>query len=145
MNTPAHFLSLFSAIMHLIIGLSGLFNIGPRFLPPSWVQLYSIIPGTEWAYPTAYVLTGIVAVIGVKRPSALRWSCCMSAMLFFVWGLLGIYSISQGTGGNIQGSAANLYIAGAALVLAYYVRVGTRSDRIDKKAEKLREIGVHDN
>lgn len=136
MNSPSHWLSLYSAIMHLTMGVAGLLHIG---LPPSWAQLYALIPGSEWAYPVGYVLTGLVAALGIRRPGALRWSCCMSAGLFAVWGTLGIVSMSRGTGGNLQGAAANFYIAGAALVLAYYSSVGTRSDRIDQQVEKLKE------
>lgn len=137
MNSPAHWLSLYSAIMHLTMGLAGLFNID---LPPSWVQLYKLIPGSEWVYPGAYILTGVIAVVGIQQPSALRWACCMSAILFLIWGSLGIYSMLNGTGGNIQGSAANFYIAGAALVLSYYVSVGVKGNRIEQQISNIKEM-----
>lgn len=123
-------------MMHLTMGVAGLLRIG---LPPSWAQLYALIPGSEWVYPSAYVLTGIVAGIGIWRPGALRYSCLMSVALFFIWGALGLISMSRGTGGNIQGAFANFYIAGATLVLAYYVSVGTIGNRLNQKITKLQD------
>lgn len=140
MNSPAHWLSIYSAIMHLTMGIAGLFHFG---LPPSWAQLFILIPGMEWIYPGAYIMTGTIAIVGIRQPTTLRWACCMSAVLFFIWGSLGIYSILNLTGGNIQGSAANFFIAGCQLVLAHYVSVGVQSDRISKKTEKLLEVVVN--
>lgn len=135
-NNRAHWLSLFSATVHLIIGISGLFDIGPQFLPPSWV-IISRVPGGDWIYPLLWTLTGIVAIFGVKYPFALRLGFRMSAILFLAWGIAGIPAWLTGIGGNIQGVAANLFIAGCALVLSYYVSAGVRSDKIDKQVEKL--------
>lgn len=135
MNTPAHLLSLYSAIMHLTMGIAGLLRIG---LPPSWAQLYVLVSGADWIYPIAYILTGVTAAIGIRQPSALRLACCMSAILFLVWGVLGIISLSRGTGGNIQGAAANFYISGAALVLAYYVSVGEKGNRIEQQISNIK-------
>lgn len=139
MNSPAHLLSIFSAIMHLTIGLTELLRIGTRFLPPSWAQIYVLMPYGEWLYPSTYVVTGVIAIIGIWQPIALKVSCYLSAMVFMLWGLAGLYAYSLGAGGNIQGSFANIYLSGAMLLLAYYVSVGTQSDRVNQISKELLE------
>ncbi len=139
MNSWSHWLSLFSAGAHLTIGLPELLKIGPRFVPPSWLLIYSLLPGWEWLYPALFVLTGLVAAIGGWHPVALRLAFRLSSIAFLLWGIAGIYAWHAALGGNIPGSAANLYIAGAAWVLAHYVSIGERSNRIDKQVARLGE------
>lgn len=139
MNSPAHWLSLFSAIMHLTIGLTELFRIGTRFLPPSWAQIYALVPYGEWLYPSTFVITGVVALGGVMHSDALRWGWWMSAAIFAAWGIAGLYAYSLGAGGNIQGSFSNFLLAGCEAALGYYVSVGTQSDRVNQISKELLE------
>lgn len=130
---------MFSASVHLIIGLSTFFEVGPTFLPPSWVIIYRYIPGGEWIYPLLWIITGVIAAFGARFPFGLRLGFRMSAFLFLAWATAGIPAWITGIGGNPQGIAANLFIAGCALVLSYYVSSGLRSDKIDKQVERLAE------
>lgn len=134
MNTFAHRLSAFSAIMHLIIGLSEIVLPAPRFLPPAWAAVYLILPDWGWRFwPGLFCLAGIVAAVGFKKAGALRWGFRLSALCFLIWSLAGVYSWWAGTGSNITGIAVNLYVTGGAFVLSHYVRLGVRSDKINQK------------
>lgn len=137
MNNRAHWLSLFSASVHLIIGLSTFFEIGPRFLPPSWIVIYRYVPGGEWLYPLLWIATGVIAGFGARFSFGLRLGFRMSTFLFLTWAIAGIPAWLMGIGGNPQGISANLFIAGCALVLSYYVSSGIRSDKIDRQVERL--------
>lgn len=139
MNNQAHWLSLFSALMHLLIGLSVLLHVGPQFLPPSWLVIYAYVPAGQWVYPGLWVMTGIVAAIGIREPSALRLGFRMSSLLFLTWGTAGIPAWLTGLGGNIQGLAANFLIAGCLWVLSHYVSIGIRGDEINEQVVRLAE------
>lgn len=140
MNTPAHWLSVWTAITCITMGLASPLGIGPRFLPPSWSALFAVVPGSDLVYPGLFTIAGVVAVIGIRSPLALRIGCLMNCLLFLTWGLVGLYLTLEGlAGGNVQGSFANLRQAGLDLVLAYYVGVGTRGDATDKVVAKLAE------
>jgi hypothetical protein len=144
MNARAHWLSLFSAIAHLTIGLSELFRIGPRFLPPSWQVIYLILPDKlDWLYPALWALTGVVAIFGIRWPAAVRISLRLSSALFLTWGIAGIPAMTLGLGGNIQGAMANVFTAGCALVLSYYISLGVRGNQINAQVVRLAEK-VHD-
>lgn len=129
---------MFSASMHLFIGLSTFFELGPTFLPPSWIIIYAL-PGGGWIYPLLWIITGIVSLFGAHHPFALRLGFRMSMTLFLMWGIAGIPAWLTGIGGNPQGISANLFIAGCAWVLSHYVSIGVRSDEIDKQVEQLAE------
>lgn len=143
MNKYARWLSAFSAITHLIIGLadplSAPLNLPfPRFLPPSWQVIYMVLPsGFDWIYPALWIATGIVAMSGVWRVDALRWGFRMSSLLFLSWAIAGIPAMTLGLGGNIQGVSANLFIAGLAWLSHYNVGVAERSDKIDVGIAKI--------
>lgn len=140
MNTPAHWLSLLTAFVHLTTGMSQLLRIGPPFLPPSWVTIYSIVPGIDWLWLGLFTVTGVIALVGIRRPDALRFSCWLAASLALTWGLVGLFNTARGApGGNIPGSLQNLQLAGAMFVLAYYVSKGVRGDRIDRQIGRLSE------
>lgn len=146
MNKRAHLLSAFAVLAHLIIGIADPLNLPySQFLPPSWQVMYRLLPnGFDWVYPALWIMTGLVALAGVRWPTALRWGFRMSSLLYLSWGLAGIVAMVLELGGNIQGSTANLYIAGTVWVVSYYVGVGERADKIDvevvKLAEQKREI-----
>lgn len=135
MNTKAHWLSLFSGLMHLIIGVTAL---GSQFLPPSWVIIYKYIPGSDWIYPNLWIMTGITALFGVVYPRHLRIGFRLSAALFFMWGIAGIDAWLEKVGGNPQGFLANLFVACCLWVLSDYVTSGVRSDKIDRQADRLK-------
>lgn len=140
MNSRAHWLSALVAVTHLLIGVGGLLDIGPHFLPPSWQVIYSVLPASlAWLYPALWTLAGVVGVLGIWLPTALRIGFYLSAALFLAWGLAGIPAMILGLGGNLQGTAANLYTAGLAWLTTYYVSVGVRGDAINVQVVRLAE------
>jgi hypothetical protein len=137
-NKWAHRVSLFSALGHLAIGLPELFQIGPRFLPASWVIIYEFLPDRlEWFWPMLYVVTGIFAAIGVRCPRTMKIAFLLSALINFIWGSVSLYGWTIGRGGTIPGSFTYWYLSALQFVLAYYVTFGQRVERVEKKAEEL--------
>lgn len=144
MNVRAHWLSFFSALMHFTIAVPELFRIGPRFLPPSWVVVYAWLPDDLWwLYPGLFALTGVIMLGGIRWAWALRLGFQLSSFCYLIWGLVGLEAYHRGIGGNIQGSAANLYIAGAAWVLAHYVSAGVKVDHVNEQVARLGEEVQH--
>lgn len=133
--------------MHLVIGAPESLGIGPRYLPASWVVIYHFLPDwADWLWPALFVLTGLVAAVGVRCPYSMRLGFNLSALIFFTWAVAGVYSWSIGSGGNIPGAAANFYIAGCAWTLAHYVSLGERGDAIDEQVTLLGEqVGLTDD
>lgn len=132
MNNRAHQLSLFFVVSHLIIGL-----VGP-LLPPSWGLIYTSIPGAAWIYPSTFVATAVIGLIGIQNSTALRLSFWLSAALFGLWGMAGLWLTVWGEpGGNWRGTFGNFQLAVAMYGLSAYVPKGVRSDVIDEKVAQL--------
>lgn len=140
MNTGAHWLSLISVAVHLGIGLPELLRIGPRFLPASWVIIYSWLPDWAWwLWPGFYVLTALVALLGVHRTDMLRLGFLLSAAIHFTWGGVSVYGWATARGGTLPGSFTYWFLAVVLVVLARYVAAGKRSDKIDGQVAALAE------
>lgn len=137
--------------MLLTIGLAEPLHIAyiPRFLPPSWQVIYMWLPnGWDWIYPAAWTLTGLVALAGIRWVFMLRAGFFMAGLLFSSWSIAGIPAITLNLGGNVQGSMANAFTAGLCFLVAFYVRRGERSDKIDVQIARLggvvRQVGTDD-
>lgn len=140
MNSRAHWLSALVAVTHLLIGLSGLFNIGPTFLPPSWQVIYLVLPNSlDWLYPALWVVAGVLSLLGIRSLRAMRAGFYLSSALFLIWGSAGIPAMIMGIGGNLQGISANLYTSGLAWLVTYYATMGQRGNEINTELVKLDE------
>ena len=147
MNEWAHRLSILSALAHLAIGVPELLSIGPRFLPASWALLQGWLGSLYWLWPASYVLTGLVATVGIWSVPALRAGFLLSAGIYFIWGSCSIQGWIWQTGGTIPGSVSFWLLSGTFAVLARYVKSGEQvqsmanhwTDEVETARQKQRE------
>lgn len=140
MNLRARWLSAGAAGLLLIIGLAEPLHIAyiPKFLPPSWVVIYMVLPnGWDWIYPALWTVTGLAALAGVRWVFWLRAGFFMAGCLFASWAIAGVPAITMHLGGNVQGVAANAFTAGLCFLVAFYVKRGERSDRMVKRMAEV--------
>ena len=142
MNTNAHLLSFWSGLCLLVIGNPGWFP-GPAFLPPSWRQIWEILPvWLDIIWPGVFVVAAILLLAGGFSTRAMIPGFLLGAIAYTVWGGMPFYVWASNRDGSIPGSMTYVLVTG---YMSYIAITAHRDRRLDAKVADIERAEIQED